>query len=81
MSDEISLVLLDMTMPVMSGAETLPHLQRLRPQVKVILTSGYSEMDATRRFSGTGLAGFLQKPFTSTQLAEKVKIVMQLNGA
>ena len=68
-------------MPVMSGAETLPHLRRVRPQVKVILTSGYSEMDATRRFNGAGLAGFLQKPFTSTQLAEKVKLVLQRTGA
>jgi signal transduction histidine kinase/CheY-like chemotaxis protein len=80
MPQQISLVLLDMTMPVMSGAETLPHLQRMRPDVKVILTSGYSEMDATRRFSGTGLAGFLQKPFTAAQLAEKVKAVLERDG-
>ena len=77
MAEQITLVLLDMTMPVMSGAETLPHLQRVQPKVKVILTSGYGEMDATRRFSGTGLSGFLQKPFTAAQLAEKIKLVLQ----
>jgi two-component system cell cycle sensor histidine kinase/response regulator CckA len=70
---EISLVLLDLTMPVMSGEETLLELRRLRPGVPVILSSGFSEMDAIRRFEGLGLAGFLQKPYTADRLAEKIK--------
>jgi PAS domain S-box-containing protein len=73
----VSLVLLDMTMPVMSGEETLEHMRRLRPDLKVVLSSGYNEVEAIRRFSGKGLAGFLQKPYTSAQLAEKVKTILE----
>ena len=69
----ISLVLLDLTMPVMSGEETLSRLQTINPQVRVLLTSGYNEVEAIQRFAGKGLAGFIQKPYTANALAEKVK--------
>jgi signal transduction histidine kinase/ActR/RegA family two-component response regulator len=75
MADQFAAVLLDMTMPVMGGEETLRHLQRIHPRVKVILTSGYNEVDAIRRFTGAGLAGFLQKPYTAGRLAEKIKAI------
>jgi PAS domain S-box-containing protein len=74
--DGIVAVLLDLTMPVMSGEETLRHLQRLNPAVKVLLTSGYNEVEAVHRFAGKGLAGFIQKPYTSAELAKKVKEVL-----
>jgi signal transduction histidine kinase/ActR/RegA family two-component response regulator len=77
MTERPSAVLLDMTMPVMSGEETLRCLQAIQPDVKVILTSGYSEADATRRFTGAGLAGFLQKPYTAEQLARTIKAVCE----
>lgn len=69
----ISLVLLDLTMPVMNGEETLRHLQTVNPRVKVLLSSGYNEVEAVQRFAGKGLAGFIQKPYTAAGLAEKVK--------
>ncbi|MEX2261187.1 MAG: response regulator [Bryobacteraceae bacterium] len=78
LSDRISLVLLDLTMPVMSGEEALPRLQAKRPDVQVILSSGYNEVEAIRRFSGKTLAGFIQKPYTAAQLAEKVKTVLAI---
>ena len=71
--DRVSLVLLDLTMPVMSGEQTLRELQTIRPTVRVLLTSGYNEVEAMQRFAGKGLAGFIQKPYTSLALAEKVK--------
>lgn len=74
---DISLVLLDLTMPGMSGVETLQRLQGIRPNVKVILTSGYNEVEAIQRFAGKGLAGFIQKPYTARQLAERVKTVLE----
>jgi len=61
--DKIDVVLLDMTMPRLDGAETFRKLRTLNPNLKVILTSGYNEQDATSRFVGKGLAGFIQKPF------------------
>ncbi len=72
----VSLVLLDLTMPVMSGEETLRQLQLVNPKVKVLLTSGYNEVEAVQRFAGKGLAGFIQKPYTAAALAEKVKEVL-----
>lgn len=75
--DEISLVLLDLTMPVMSGEETLAELIAIRPNACVLLSSGFSEMEALRRFAGKALAGFIQKPYTAAQLAEKVKAILE----
>lgn len=63
-ADEIACVLLDLTMPHMDGEEAFREIRRLRPGVKVVLCSGYNEQDATQRFAGSGLAGFIQKPFT-----------------
>jgi PAS domain S-box-containing protein len=73
--DGVSLVLLDMTMPIMSGEETLARLRSLRPKVKVIASSGYNEIEALRRF-GDGISAFLQKPYRASQLVEKVKMVL-----
>ncbi len=76
LNGSVSLVLLDMTMPVMSGEETLKHLKAIRPDLPVILSSGYSEVEATRRLADQGLAGFVQKPYAASQLAEQVKMAL-----
>ncbi|MBI5832757.1 MAG: PAS domain S-box protein [Armatimonadetes bacterium] len=70
--DDVSCVLLDLTMPHMDGEETFRELRRLRPDVRVMLCSGYNEQDATQRFAGKGLAGFLQKPYSLAALREKM---------
>ncbi|MCG8590865.1 MAG: response regulator [Proteobacteria bacterium] len=72
-TNQISAVILDMTMPRMDGEETFRELQRLRPNLPVILSSGFSEQDATRRFTSVGLAGFLQKPYSVNALLEKLR--------
>jgi two-component system, cell cycle sensor histidine kinase and response regulator CckA len=74
---EIALVILDMTMPQMGGEETFRELRTSRQDVRVLLTSGYNEIEATRRFTAKGLAGFLQKPFTPTELAAKLAAVLR----
>jgi CheY-like chemotaxis protein len=73
---EIDLVLLDMTMPGLGGVETFQELRRLDAAVKVVLSSGYNEQDATSRFAGKGLAGFMQKPYTPAALMEKLSEVL-----
>jgi CheY-like chemotaxis protein len=80
MYDRVVAVILDLTMPVMGGEETLAELKRVHPGVKVILSTGYSESDALKKFAGQGLAGFLQKPYTAVQLAEEVKNVVSVSG-
>jgi CheY-like chemotaxis protein len=74
-------VLLDVTMPVMGGGEAIAHLKRIRPDVPVIASSGYSEMEASRRFEPQHLAGFIQKPYTAADLAAKVKAVLSARAA
>jgi PAS domain S-box-containing protein len=69
---EITVVLLDMTMPVMSGVETLRKLRHLDPDVAAIASSGYNESEALQLF-GSSIAGFIQKPYTATDLGRKIK--------
>jgi len=71
-TDEIAVVLLDLTMPHMDGPATFTELRRLRNDLPIILCSGYSEVDATSRFVGKGLAGFLKKPFDIDDLTAKL---------
>jgi PAS domain S-box-containing protein len=80
-ADEISLVLLDMMMPVMGGEEALEQIRAIRPGVPVIGSSGYSESVAKERFGGQGLASFLQKPYSARVLADRVKRVMHEHQA
>ena len=61
-------VLLDLTMPQMDGTEAFAELRRIKPEIKVVLMSGFNEQDAISRFAGKGLAAFVQKPFTPDEL-------------
>jgi PAS domain S-box-containing protein len=72
--DEISLVLLDLTMPHMDGEETFRELSRLDPEVRVVISSGYTEQDISSRFAGKGMAGFVQKPYSLAQLKEQLRM-------
>lgn len=74
--DRFRLVLLDLTMPGMSGEETFRELRRIAPSLKVILMSGYNEQEVTRLFVGRGLAAFLQKPFRAEDLDGAVQRVL-----
>lgn len=70
---QIDLVLLDLTMPGMDGSHTLAQLRKLRPDIPVVLTSGYSESETMAEFVGRGTAGFLKKPFTTGELEDIVR--------
>ncbi|MFN8388834.1 MAG: PAS domain S-box protein [Bdellovibrionota bacterium] len=71
-ADELTGVLLDLTMPKMNGEETWQELFQIRRDVPVILTSGYSEMEAADRFRGKAIAGFIQKPYHPDDLKKKI---------
>jgi two-component system, cell cycle sensor histidine kinase and response regulator CckA len=76
-ADEIACVILDLTMPRMDGLHAFKEMKRLKPEVRVLLTSGYSEQHATRLFGGEGLAGFLEKPYRIQALEEKLIAILR----
>jgi CheY-like chemotaxis protein len=76
MSPSIDLIVLDLTMPIMGGEEAYGHLRALRTDVPIVLSSGYNETEATRRFAVGGIAGFVQKPYRSIKLREVVDSVI-----
>ena len=67
-ADALVCVLLDLTMPRLDGVQAFRRMKRLRPGIPVILSSGYGEQDAMRRFTAEGLAGFIQKPYRLQEL-------------
>jgi len=71
--DLIQLVILDFAMPVMNGAEAFEHIRRMSPTVPVIVSSGFSETEATENFRNGRIASFLRKPYTALQLAQAVR--------
>jgi CheY-like chemotaxis protein len=68
----IDLVVLDMVMPGMGGGEVFDRLKAMDPEVKVVLSSGYSIDGQASEIMARGCAGFIQKPFNLSQLSEKV---------
>jgi PAS domain S-box-containing protein len=71
-----ALVLLDLTMPRMDGAEVFRRVRQHWPDLPVVLCSGYSEVDTVGQFEGDRPAGFLQKPFEYLKLAEILRGVL-----
>jgi len=69
---ELTGVILDMTMPRMNGEDCFCELQKISPNVQVILSSGYSEEDAMASFQDKGLAGFIQKPYLASNFQKIV---------
>ncbi|MBI2922330.1 MAG: response regulator [Planctomycetes bacterium] len=74
---EIGLVLLDVTMPRLGGAETLEELRRIDPAVRVILMSGYDEEDVAGRFASAPPLGFLRKPYPIEEMLGRVGDVLE----
>ena len=77
---EIVLVLLDLTMPYMDGEETFQQLRCFDPQVRVVMTSGYTETEMALRFTGQPRCGFLQKPYTLEGLTQCLREALGESG-
>lgn len=69
----IRLVLMDMTMPIMSGQEAFRAIRQLDPEATILLSSGYDEKEAVSGYFAEGLAGFIQKPYRYQTLLESVQ--------
>ncbi len=67
-ADRISHVILDLSLPNMNGMTVFRELSRIKQGARIILSSGYDEQDYVRQLSGRGLAGFIRKPYTISDL-------------
>jgi len=74
--DEIDLVILDIVMPEMGGGEVYDRLKKINPQVKVLLSSGYSIDGQAGELLKRGCSGFIQKPFDLKRLSQKISEIL-----
>ncbi|PKN76746.1 MAG: hypothetical protein CVU52_03375 [Deltaproteobacteria bacterium HGW-Deltaproteobacteria-10] len=74
--ETIDLIILDMIMPGISGAETFDRLRKINPNVKVLLSSGYSLNGEAQSIMNRGCNGFLQKPFSLTKLSGEIRKIL-----
>jgi CheY-like chemotaxis protein len=72
----IDLVILDMIMPEFGGRESFDTMIRVNPSVKVLLSSGYSLDSQAKEIMQRGCKGFIQKPFTMTELSKKIREIL-----
>ena len=68
-------VILDLTMPRMNGTEAFEKIREINPEIKVILSSGYDEMDAVTQLQSDGV-GFIQKPYRPQEFTAKLEEVL-----
>jgi two-component system, cell cycle sensor histidine kinase and response regulator CckA len=73
---EVDLVILDMIMPNMGGAETFKRLKEVNPAVRVLLSSGYSMDGQAEAIIAEGCVGFMQKPFNLLLLSQKLREIL-----
>ncbi len=74
--ERIGLVVLDMIIPGMNGGETYDRLRKLNPDIKVLLSSGYSIDGEATKILERGCNGFIQKPFSMKQLSQKIREIL-----
>ena len=74
---QIELSLLDIKLPDMEGGKVYPRIMEARPDLKVIVFSGYSIEGPARKILDAGAQDFIQKPFSVATLAEKLKKVLE----
>jgi CheY-like chemotaxis protein len=73
LKDQVDLVILDFTLPIMDGSEVFASLRGIKPDVAVMLSSGFTEHEKIRAMLGQGLCGFLPKPYTKEKLLSQVR--------
>lgn len=76
LGDQIALVILDFTMPVMDGADVFAELQEIDPKVPVVLSSGFAEQGRLQTMLARGLRGFIPKPYTHQKLLSQVRSIL-----
>ena len=77
--DEIDIVLLDMIMPNMSGGGAYDRMKEINPDIKVLLSSGYSIDGEATAILSRGCDGFIQKPFSINELSGKIRKILEID--
>lgn len=72
----IDLVILDMILPEMNGSEIYDEIKAINPEVKVLLSTGYSVNGPATEIMEKGCNGFIQKPFTIEKFSQKINEVL-----
>ena len=75
---DLCLIILDLTMPVMSGHEAMDKIREIDSRVPVLLTSGFSEQQVANNLATGAYTGFLQKPYKLIELDEAVRMALGL---
>ncbi len=78
--DRVDMVILDMMMPDMEGGETLVRLKEIKPELKILLSSGYSMEDGAEEFLKRGCDGFIQKPYDMNHLSKKIEEILEMRA-
>ena len=74
----IDMVILDIIMPDLNGMETLDHMRRINPDVKVLIASGYGIRGHARRMLKRGCSGYIQKPYDIGAFSKKIRAVLEM---
>lgn len=81
LKDQIALIILDFTMPIMDGADVFAELLLINPKVPVVLSSGFAEQERLRSMLARGLRGFMPKPYTQQKLLMQIRSTLDALGA
>ena len=79
--DEIALIILDFTMPVMDGSDVFHELIEINPKVPVVLSSGFAEQESLRAMLAKGMRGFIPKPYTQEKLLTQIRATLDALNA
>jgi YesN/AraC family two-component response regulator len=69
----VDLVIMDIKMPQKNGLETLKELHHLKPNIKVIMVTGYQSVETARETSKYGISDYITKPFESAVVKDAVR--------
>jgi CheY-like chemotaxis protein len=76
-SADITIVVTDMGMPIMNGSELFRELKKIRPELPIIISSGFGEVDVSSKIPCADFAGLIGKPYSFDQLREVLKSVVE----
>ncbi|HNX22717.1 MAG TPA: response regulator [Spirochaetota bacterium] len=72
----IDLVIVDMIMPEIDGIETIIHLKEIKPDIKIVISSGFNNEETSGRISRMDISGFIQKPFKMYELSRLLNSIL-----